>query len=128
MRVRPFFWVLLAACCIGVLLFAAAYKIHAPAVMHVRIDQQPPHSASLTTLELSLTDAEGVPIEDAQVSSIAWMTNMKMQTPPSSITTPAQGHYLVHLHLYMAGPWEISIAAQGDSFTSLKQTLLVQVT
>ena len=92
------------------------------------VSTQPPHSASLTTVELNLTDVEGVPIEDAQVSSIAWMTNMHMQTPPSSITMLAQGYYLVHLHLYMAGPWEISIAAQGDGFTSLKQTLLVQVT
>ena len=127
MRVRPFFWLLLAVSCIGVLFFAAAYKVHTPAVMHVRIDQQPLRSASLTTLELSLTDPEGVPIENAQVSSIAWMTNMNMQTPPSSITTPGKGHYLVHLHLYMAGPWEISIAAQVDGFTSLKQTMFVQV-
>jgi YtkA-like len=128
MRVRPFFWVLLAASCIGVLLFAAAYKVQAPAVMDVHIDQQPPHSASLTTLELRLTDAEGVPIAGAQVSSMAWMTNMNMQTPPGSITQSAQGYYLVHLHLYMAGPWAISIAVQSDGFTSLKQTLFVQVT
>jgi hypothetical protein len=128
MRIRPFFWLLLAASCIGVLFFAAAYKANISAVMHIRIDQQPPRSADLTTLELSLTDPEGVPIEDAQVSSIAWMTNMNMQTPAGSIMTPGQGRYLVQLNLYMAGPWEISIAARGDGFTSLKETMFVQVT
>ena len=128
MRVRPFFWLLLAASCIGVLFFSAAYKVHTPAVMQVHIDQQPPRSASITTLELSLTDPEGVPIEEAQVSSIARMTNMDMQTPPSIVTTPAKGRYLVQLHLSMAGPWEISITAQADGFTSLKHTMFVEVT
>ena len=35
MRVRPFFWILLAVSCIGVLVFAATKQTHVPAVMQV---------------------------------------------------------------------------------------------
>ncbi|HET9921491.1 MAG TPA: FixH family protein [Ktedonobacteraceae bacterium] len=128
MRVRPFFWLLLAASCVGVLIFAAMYQTHAPAIMHVHLSQQSPRAIDLTTLELHLNDPEGVPIEDAQISSLAWMTNMQMQTPPSIISAPGQGNYLVQLHLSMAGPWAISVTARANGFTPLKQTVYVLVT
>lgn len=128
MRIRPFFWLLLAASCVAVLIFAATYQTHAPAIMRVHLDQQSPRAAALTTLELHLNDPAGMPIEGAQVSSLAWMTNMNMRTPPSIITAPGQGNYLIQLYLYMTGPWAISVTARADGFTPLKQTVYVQVT
>ncbi len=59
MRVRPFFWCLLAVSCISVLIFAATIRTQAPAIMQVRIDQHQPVSTGIMTLELHLTDPHG---------------------------------------------------------------------
>ncbi len=71
MRVRPFFWVLLAASCIGVLVFAASKPVHVPAVVQVHLDQQHAVAAGYTTVTLHLTDTQGLPIEEARVFSRA---------------------------------------------------------
>ncbi len=127
MRVRWIFWLLLAVSCTGVLVFAALYQPHDPAIMHVQIEQQPAIHSDLTNVQLRLTDPEGVPIENAAVFSTAWMTNMVMQSPQSKVISLGQGTYITQLRLYMVGPWEISVTAQANGFTSLKQTLFVQV-
>lgn len=127
MRVRWVFWLLLAVSCTGVLVFAALYQPHDPAIMHVQIEQQSAIHSSLTSVQLRLMDPEGLPIENASVFSNAWMTNMVMQSPQSRVIPLGQGTYIAQLHLYMAGPWKISVTAQADGFTSLKQTLFVQV-
>ncbi|HLI07647.1 MAG TPA: FixH family protein [Ktedonobacteraceae bacterium] len=127
MRVRWMFWLLLAVSCTGVLVFAALYQPRDPAIMHVQIEQQPPEHGGMTSVQLRLTDLEGVPIENASVASTAWMTNMVMPSPQSKIISLGQGTYIAQLRLDMAGPWEISVTAQADGFTPLKQTLFVQV-
>lgn len=127
MRVRPFFWCLLALCCIGVLIFAAAVKTHDPAIMQVHIEQKSPVASGFTTLELHLTDPQGVPIEQAQVIPSAWMTNMQMATKQIRVVPLGKGNYATQLQLYMAGPWEIRIVAHADGFDDMQQTLLVQV-
>jgi hypothetical protein len=55
------------------------------------------------------------------------MTNMQMVADQVSVKTLGQGNYLVQLHLYMAGPWEIRIVASIDGFDTVQQTLFVQV-
>ncbi len=80
MRVRPFFWFLLALSCAGVLIFAASLHTQSPAVMRVQLDRQPPDASGITTLKLRLTDSQGIPIEQAQVLPMARMTNMNMAT------------------------------------------------
>jgi nitrogen fixation protein FixH len=127
MRVRWIFWLLLAVSCSGVLVFAALYQPHDPAIMHVQIEQRLPSHNDLTSVQLRLTDPEGMPIENASVFSTAWMTNMVMQSPQSKVISLGQGKYIAQLRLYMAGPWEISVTAQADGFNPLKQTLFVQV-
>ena len=127
MRVRPFFWLLLAASCIGVLIFAATIRSHVPAIMQVRIDQQTPVSVGFTTLDLHLADPEGLPIEQAHVFSSAGMLNMHMATPQSSVRELGQGNYIAQIQLYMMGPWKITIGAHADGFDALQQTLLVLV-
>ena len=127
MRVRPFFWLLLAASCIGVLVLAATIRSHVPARMQVRIDSQHPVSVGFTILELHLADPDGFPIEQAQVFSSANMTNMNMVAPLSSVREVGQGNYIEQIQLYMSGPWKITIGAHADGFDALQQTLLVQV-
>jgi hypothetical protein len=127
MRVRPFFWFFLAFSCIGVLIFAALLHTHAPAVMQVQLDQQRPVASGFTTLELHLTDSQGLPIEQAQVSPNAKMTNMSMVANQVHVETLGHGTYLAQLQLDMAGPWEISIEARADGFESTATNLFVQV-
>jgi hypothetical protein len=62
MRVRPFFWFLLALSCASVLIFAATWQTYAPELLQVHIPQQP-RAVGFTTLELHLTDPEGLPID-----------------------------------------------------------------
>jgi hypothetical protein len=126
MRVRPFFWFLLALSCTGVLIFAATVQTYAPALLQVHIQQQP-KANGFTTIELHLSDPEGLPIDQAQIASSAWMTNMKMVTDEKRMQEDGQGNYTVQLHLYMTGPWETTLTAQAPGFASQRQTLLVQV-
>ena len=127
MRVRPFFWFFLALTCTGVLIFAALLHTQAPAVMRVQLDQQHPITSGVTTLELHLTDSQGLPIEQAQVLPNARMTNMNMMTNQIRVVPLGHGTYIAQLQLYMAGPWEISIEAHADGFEPTAKTLFVQV-
>ena len=127
MRVRPFFWLLLAASSIGILIFAATIQEHVPAVMQVHIDQQHPAPVGLTTVELHLADTQGLPIEEARIFSSANMTNMDMVAQQSGVKYLGQGNYAAQLPLYMAGPWAISIRAEAEGFDALHHAVLVQV-
>src|SRR5947199_2999014 len=106
MRVRPFFWFFLALSCTGVLIFAALLHTQAPAIMRVQLDQQRPVAKGFTTVELRLTDSQGLPIEQAQVLPDARMTNMNMVTDQIRVEPLGQGNYMAQIHLYMAGPWK----------------------
>jgi hypothetical protein len=127
MRVRPFFWFLLAAICIGVLVFAAFTRINAPAILHVDIDQRSLVAEDITSLQLQLTDPQGLPIENAQVTPSAKMTNMNMSVETSSVKDLGHGRYKVQLALNMSGPWIITIQAQATGFMIQQQTLSVHV-
>ncbi len=126
MRVRPFFWCLLVFSCLSVLTFAAITHVSAPAIIQVQIER-PSRAVGFTTMILRLTDPQGLPIEEAQIVPSARMTNMDMATHESRIKEVGQGNYIAQLHLYMAGPWEITVMAQADGFAPLHQSLLVQV-
>jgi nitrogen fixation protein FixH len=126
MRVRPFFWCLLVCCCLSVLTFAALMHTSAPAILQVQI-KQPSQAVGFSTLELHLTDPQGLPIEEAQIVSSARMTNMEMITHESHVKEVGRGTYIAQLHLYMAGPWKITVMAQAEGFAPLQQMLLVQV-
>jgi hypothetical protein len=127
MRVRPFFWFFLALTCTSVLIFAALLHTQAPTIMRVQLNQQHPVASGFTTLELHLTDSQGIPIEQAQVLPNARMTNMDMVSNLFRVEPLGHGNYIAQLQLYMAGPWEISIEAHADGFESTAQTLIVQV-
>lgn len=126
MRIRPFFWCLLAFVCISTLAFAASYQTHAPNILRVYVVQ---HLVSdqPAIIDLSLTDTQGLPIESAQIFSYASMTNMNMPTQEISTRSLGQGKYRVQMHLFMPGPWTIDLKAQADGFSLSHRSLHVQV-
>jgi len=126
MRVRPFFWLLLAFTCIIIFVFAATVQTQVPAVMQVQLGQ-PLAAVGFTTVALHLADSEGLPIEEAQILSSAQMTNMYMVSKQSSVKYVGGGNYIALLRLYMAGPWAITIQVHAAGFEALHQRLLVQV-
>ena len=79
------------------------------------------------SLELNLTDPQGLPIEQAQVTPNARMTNMDMVATESHVTELGHGKYKVNISLYMPGPWEITINTDAKGFEPQKRTLFVQV-
>jgi len=95
--------------------------------MQVQLEQQHLVAHGFTSLELRLTDSQGLPIEQAQVLPDARMTNMSMMTNQIHVESLGQGTYLAQLQLDMAGPWEISIKAYADGFEPIAKNLLVQV-
>lgn len=127
MRIRPVFWYLLAFVCCASLVFASTIQLHTPAVMHVHVDKAVPVPAGYTTVELHLSDAQNIPIEQAQVIPTARMTNMDMAAISTSVKSLGQGNYSVQFALSMGGPWEINIVAHADGFDALQQSLFIQV-
>ncbi len=127
MRIRPVFWFMLAFVCCALLLFASVIREHTPALMQVRVDRAVPVAVGYTTVELHLSDSQDIPIEQAQVTPTARMTDMNMTALSYSVKTLGQGNYDVQFALSMGGPWEISIVAHADGFDALQQSLLIQV-
>lgn len=127
MRVRAIFWLLLGCTCLGILGFAISIQRTSPAVVQTQLET-PSSATEMATLLIHVADTEGIPVDGAQVQSNAYMTNMVMQADSISITAQSQGNYLVHLHLYMAGPWAIAFTVQAAGFASCHRTLYVRVT
>jgi nitrogen fixation protein FixH len=126
MRVRPFVWFILIMSCVGVLLLAAMLPADVPATIQIHLVDHPT-AQQLTTLTFHLTDPEGLPIDQADVISSAAMTNMNMVAPQSQVTAVGQGTYIAQFHLYMAGPWAITVTAQAPGFALMHRTVFVQV-
>jgi nitrogen fixation protein FixH len=127
MRVRPFFWFLLAASCISILLFASYVHIDLPVKMQVVLDQSHLQAAESTTLTLHLSDMQGVPIDDAQAVSHVNMTNMDMGDVSTHFQPQGQGKYVTHVQWTMSGPWSVTINVHANGFASSHQTILIDV-
>src|SRR5947207_2244864 len=129
MRVRPFFWLFLAAACVSVLCIAFLTPTHAPVLLQVHVDVDTQHSVSpgVSLLKLHITDTEGLPIEQAQIIPYAHMTNMQMSGDARLISYQGGGDYLVAVHFSMSGPWAVTIQAIADGFSPSQKTLLLYV-
>jgi hypothetical protein len=127
MRVRPIFWLLLLLCCASVLTLAALWPEEVPAVLQVRVAQQPPLRVGSAQLELRLTDPAGTPIDQAHILSTAWMPDMVMGPTPVQISAQGQGVYSVRIWFSMPGPWAIRVEAQAAGFLPQRQTLYLEV-
>lgn len=128
MRVRPIFWCLLALACASVLIFASTFHRPVPAVMQIHLTHTlPTPSGFEARIELHLSDAQGLPIDQAQITPDAHMTTMEMSAEHIQVITQGDGSYDVLVPLSMAGPWAIHIAASAAGFDTQQQNLLVQV-
>ena len=127
MRVRPFFWFLLAAVCVGVLTLSANIKVAQAIPLLAHIEQISTSTASTAEVRLRLTDAEGVPVDQARVTPRASMLEMAMAPQPTTVQPLGQGLYLASISFSMAGSWEIDIAAYADGFAVTKQSIIVNV-
>ncbi len=61
------------------------------------------------TLEALVTDAEGKPIDDAELSFDLDMTNMRMGKNIVAAASQGKGHYLGRVRFSMPGPWRIIV-------------------
>lgn len=127
MRIRPFFWFLLAFVCASVLTFAAVQHTYAPAILQVHVPQIQPKASAMTTLQLHFTDPQGIPIDAAKIHSSARMTNMEMSTHLVHLYARGKGNYGLQFNLSMAGPWEIVIHANAPGFLEQQQVLHLEV-
>ncbi len=128
MHVRPFFWALLLTSCLSVLTLALLHRPDATTLLQVHVERHHLVAHGMSNVYLRLTDPNGLPVSQANVKLSAYMTNMDMVTDKSSVSEAGNGHYVVRLHLYMAGPWAITIQTQADGFLSQQQTFFVEVT
>lgn len=129
LQVRAIFWWFLALACVGVLLFASTVRLSHPAIMQVRLTQTLHTVRGIeTSIALNLSDTQGIPIDRAQITSEAHMTNMAMSAEHMQVFKRGDGHYNVLIPLTMAGPWAIHIAASADGFDTQRQNLLIEVT
>src|SRR4051812_14824068 len=129
MRVRPFFWILLATACIIVLTFAGVISAHKVFPMYVHIDRIAANAASsdATVVHLHLTDANGLPIEQANLVPSAYMTNMHMNSELVSTQDLGQGAYLALFYFAMPGPWHIDIIAHAHGFDVIQHSIALEV-
>jgi len=126
MRVRPFFSLLFAFVCLGILAWAALAPLQLPARLSIHLIQSP-RPETPTPFLVKVTDTQGMTIDDAQIISQAWMTNMPMATSMIFMRPEGRGAYLGQITLSMSGPWMIAISMHANGFAPLYQTLLVQV-
>jgi hypothetical protein len=127
-RIRPFFWVLFLLSCLSVLTLAFLSHPSAATLLQVHVERHHLVSHGLSVVYLQLTDSDGLAVSQANIKPSARMTNMDMVTDQSTVSEIGNGHYVVQLNLYMAGPWTIVLQTQAEGFLSQQQTLFVDVT
>ena len=125
MRVRPFFWIFLASICIGTLCFAGAMTGWWEALpMQVHIDPVVALAPGSVLVDLHLTDTEGVPIDQAQITPHISMPAMPMGRQQMNVQSLGQGLYVAHCTLSMLGTWKIDVVVNAPGFESSQQSLL----
>jgi hypothetical protein len=127
MRVRPFFWLLLLATSIGVIMLAVNYQPRLPAYIAVQMQSEHLQVHNTSDLLLHVMDTQGLPIDQAAIVSKARMTNMDMSSPDCHVIPLGDGRYQINMELTMAGPWSITIQTRAHGFAPQEHTLMVNV-
>ncbi|HTI15875.1 MAG TPA: FixH family protein [Dictyobacter sp.] len=127
MRIRPFCWGVLLMACLSTLFCAALYQHYDPSFLQVQIIQQHLVTKTPATIEVHVTDLQGIPIDKAQIIPQARMTNMQMTADKSSVEWIGHGQYQVKFLFSMGGPWSITLQTRATGYAPQKQTLLVQL-
>lgn len=125
MRVRPFFWILLATICIGTLTFAGVLtRCWETLPMQVKIDPVVTLAPGAVLVDLHLTDTEGLPIDQAQITPHVSMPAMPMGQQHMSVQALGHGLYVAHCTLSMLGTWKLDVIVNAPGFASSKQSLV----
>jgi nitrogen fixation protein FixH len=125
MRVRPVFWIFFGLICVSILLFAQTISAQRLMPMQVHVEQISTTASATTIILLSLTDSDGVPIDQATITSAASMPTMHHPAQPQSSKALGQGKYLAQVALSMDGVWNIVIRARADGFSASLQAISV---
>ena len=128
MRVRFFFWLLFILTCVSALTFAFLFQRDVPALIHLSLDQPFPKVQQVVTLNLHLTDAQGVPINNASVISHANMTTMDMREGKRQLKSVGQGKYTTHLRFSMSGSWFVTVSIRATGIVPTQQHLFLKAT
>ena len=94
MRVRFSFWMLFVLTCVSVLTFAFFYPRDVPALVYLSLDEPSPKAQQVVTLSLHLTDAAGIPVDNASIVSHTDMTTMHMQDDEHHLKPVGRGKYV----------------------------------
>lgn len=127
MRIRPFFWIFLAAVCASVVLFASLVSKNTPIPMHAYIDQISATTTHSTFVRLRLTDPEGTPIDQAAITPHVSMLDMDMEPQQMRVQQLGEGMYLAQIRFSMPGAWKIEIAAHADGFDAVRQSIQLTI-
>jgi hypothetical protein len=92
-----------------------------------RIDPDPPQGANVNTIHVTLTDAAGKPVSDAQVRLTFTMPAMPAMNMPEMRNNAelkwTGSEYTGPIQIMMAGGWNVGIEARrGDSVIATTQT------
>lgn len=128
MHVRFFFWLLLTLTCVSVLTFAFFFQKDVPALIQLSVDHPVPKVQQVVTLSLHVTDAEGVPVNNASVTSHANMTAMNMQEGKHQLASVGHGNYITHLQFSMSGSWFIAVSIRAAGIVPTQQHFFLQAT
>jgi nitrogen fixation protein FixH len=109
-------------------MFALLFQRDVPALIQLSLDQPFPKVQQVVTLSLHLTDAEGVPVDNASIISHANMTTMHMQDNEHQFKAIGQGKYIAHLQFSMAGSWLITTTIHANGIVPAQQKLFVMAT
>jgi nitrogen fixation protein FixH len=128
MRIRFFFWLVLVFTCVSVLTFAILFQRDIPALIQLSLDHPSPKVRQVVTLSLHLTDAGGIPINNASVISYTNMTTMDMQDKEHQLKSVGQGKYIAHLQFPMAGSWLIVTTVHAKGIVPVQRKLFLMAT
>ncbi len=127
MRVRPFFWMLLAMVCTSVLIFAIMVTNNQVYALQTQIEQVMTEPAGIVMVRLHLTDRENQPVDRATISLHASMPAMSMEPQVTHLQALGQGSYLSRFHLSMTGLWQLALAISAPGFLPTHQLITLQV-
>lgn len=125
MRVRPAIWLILIISSLGIMIFAVLHEPLPP--LKLSVEQQHTIANGVSMIEVHVTDTQGLPVNEAEITPQASMTNMDMIAYDHHVKQTKSGRYIIYLDLYMEGPWAITIAAEADGFHPIEHTILVEV-
>jgi hypothetical protein len=89
--------------------------------IHYKSDNDPALAGD-ATITITVTSAEGTPIDDAQVEIVGTMPEHEMMPITGAANSGENGRYLIPVRWTMAGDWQVAVTvtfAEGDPVETL---------